>query len=90
MSGGLEVDAEALPHGLVRIAVVDRDPRDYDLIVRRAGRPGIVGRIPPAGADRAEELLLHLESDRYILEAESAREPDLRAEFIVQPQPDPA
>ena len=85
MDGGLQVDADAVPPGLVRIAVIDQDTREYDLILRREGRQEIVGRIPPAGADRGKELLFQLESGRYQLRAETSDASELCAEFAVQP-----
>lgn len=75
----LQADATVVPEGPVRIAVEDQTERSFDLLVVRAGgtdaasdRNGpreddIIGRIPPAGADRTRELIVALARGRYAL-----------------------
>ena len=87
--GGLQVDATAVPRGEVRIEVIDQDPRDYDLVLRSAGpSEAEIARVPPAGDDRGEELVVDLAPGRYVLSGRPAGDPasdDLSVEFTVQP-----
>ena len=84
MAGGLQVDASSVPSGIVRIAVIDQDTRDYDLVLRATGDGTVLGRIPPASEDRGKELLTRLSPGRYVLSADTPDD-ELRAEFTVQP-----
>lgn len=83
-AGGLQVDASSVPSGSVRIAVIDQDERDYDLVLRAADDQDVLGRIPPASDDRGRELLTRLAPGRYVLAADAPGD-ELRAEFTVQP-----